>query len=67
MTQKQQVKIHLQKKGKITSVTAFRNYGITRLSSIILRLRREGMSIESVPKTGENRYGNKVNYASYEI
>lgn len=51
MTQKEKIKTHLQKKGKITSWEAI--HRITRLSEYIRALRSEGMEIESIPQKSE--------------
>ena len=59
MTQKQKVLNHL-KQGKITSMEAFEKYKITRLSSVINILRKEGFEIIShKPEKG--------NYSIYEL
>ncbi len=57
---------HLQMYGKITSMEAFRLYGITRLSSIIFKLRtKQGLNIETNNKIAKNRYGNRCAFAEY--
>ena len=58
-SQKTKVLKHLLRYGSITSKRAFESYGITRLSSIIYRL-REHYCIETHMK-----YGKKENYAKY--
>lgn len=55
----------MEQNGSITSMEAFSKYGITRLSSIVYKLRRKGIQIDSVPCTAKNRYGNICNYAKY--
>jgi hypothetical protein len=57
-TQRQMVMYHLQNDSYITSIEAFRDYGITRLSSIIHNLRKEGYET--------NRFGNAVVYSKYQ-
>lgn len=53
-------------KGGITSLGAFGEFGITRLSAIIHTLRhREGMNIVSVSEKITNRYGEKVIFKRY--
>ena len=66
-TQKERVIRHLQDFKTITSREAFNDYGISRLSSIIYRLRKSGYVIETHKTYGLNRYGDKVNYATYEL
>lgn len=50
----------------ITSLQAFEMFGATRLSSIIYRLRREGMNIETETALVKNRYGGTSNIAIYK-
>ena len=65
MTQKERVLRHLQDYGSITSMEAFSEYGITRLSAVIFDLRSQGHSIETINETGEKRYEEKTTYARY--
>lgn len=51
----------------ITSIEAFNLYGITRLSSIIHNLRKEGHIIVSNELTTTNRYGHTVRYSRYTL
>lgn len=64
-TQIQTVLNHLKENGNITSWTAFQDYGITRLSSIIHRLRNVGYTITTEKKTTKNRFGTCSTYAVY--
>jgi hypothetical protein len=65
--QLEEVKIHLMEFGHLTSIEAIREYGITRLSDKIYRLRKEGMNIETLRQEGVNRYGNKYSIAIYKL
>jgi len=56
---------HLQFYGKITSWEAIKEYGITRLSSIIFNLRKRGYKITSVDKVFKNRFGHDTIVAEY--
>lgn len=58
---------HLRERGSITSMEAFKAYGVTRLSAIIFNLRKRGVSIESVPMTMRDRFGTDVRYAKYVL
>lgn len=58
---------HLKQHGSITSLTAFQDYGITRLASCINRLRNAGYDICTVMMEGENRYGDSCRYANYVL
>ena len=60
-----EVKRHLMAEGSLTSMQAFLEYGITRLSAIIYNLRKEGHNIESIPIDKQNRYGRHVRFAKY--
>ena len=56
---------YLQECGSITSFEAFEKFHITRLSSIIHRLRSCGYEIKTVPVGGKNEYGH-YEYALYK-
>lgn len=63
--QKEIVLNHLKEFGSITSWTAIQEYGITRLSDVILRLRREGYDIITKTQSGKDRRGKSSSYAKY--
>ena len=65
LTQYDRVLRHLQTKRSITSLQAFRNYGITRLSAIIFNLRRDGYIINNEYVSRKNRYDDTVVFAKY--
>jgi len=65
--QKEAVLYHLQQFQTITSLEAIKEYGATRLSDIIFRLRKEGYNIESLPFVRKNRFGNSVTLAKYYL
>lgn len=67
MTQKEMVLEHLRTNGSITSMDAIMKYGITRLSDVILKLRREGYDIETVTESGKNRYGKATTFGRYQL
>ena len=56
---------HLKTYGNITSIEAIENYGCTRLSAVIFKLRKRGYNIitETIPFT--DRYGTKSNFGKY--
>jgi hypothetical protein len=56
---------HLKQFQTITSLEAIKEYGATRLSDIIFRLRKEGYNIESLPFIKTNRFGNSVTLSKY--
>ena len=51
----------------ITSMEAFRYYGITRLSSIIHVLRNSGYKIDTIMVRDRSRSGEPCRYAKYVI
>lgn len=66
MSQEEKVLNHLKKHGEITSWTAIMDYGITRLSARIFRLREQGYQIETeivCKKKGEET----VRFARYTM
>lgn len=66
MNKTKAVKLHLEEFGSITSWEAIKEYGATRLSSIIHNLRTKyGMNIETQLVEFVDRYGTKSNYARY--
>lgn len=67
MTQEMAVLNHMETREGITSWEAYERYGITRLSSIIHRIRKRGYKVITKLKSTENRYGNTVNYAVYKL
>ena len=65
--QKSQIKDvleYIQRCGSISSFEAWEKFHITRLSSIIHRLRKLGYNIITVPVSGKNEYGT-YEYALY--
>ena len=66
-SQREAVQIHLINKRSITSLEAINLYGCTRLASVIHRLRRYGMTIETKQVSFINAFGNSSTYAKYEI
>lgn len=68
MTQKDAIRNHLEEFGSITSWDAIECYGVTRLSDVIYRLRRQdGLSISSELKTVKTRFGTHANVSIYRL
>ena len=65
MTQKERVVKYMQDFGVITPYSAFRDLGITKLSTRIGELRRDGILIGQEWHEGKNRYNEKVHYMIY--
>ena len=66
-SQKQMVLDYIREFGSITSLEAFRDLGITRLSAIVFKLREDGHDIDKAIETGKNRFGNRTRYARYSF
>lgn len=64
-TQADRVLAYIQTFGSITSLEAFRDLGVTRLSARIYELRARNINIDSTSVTSKNRYGENCTYAKY--
>jgi len=67
MVQEQRVLNYMQEFGGITSLEAFRDLGITRLSAKIFNLKKQGYVINSEMQQGENRYGEITHFKRYML
>lgn len=67
VSQKKMVLDYITEFGSITSLDAFRDLGITRLSAIVFRLKDEGHDINKAIEIGKNRFGNRTRYARYSF
>ena len=68
MTQKERVKRHLEKYGTITTLEAFKEYGITRLSARIWDLKhKDGLVITEERKGAKNRFNEPTSYNVYKL
>lgn len=66
VTHEDRVEEYIKKRGSITSWEAIKEFGITRLSAVIYKLRNErDLEIETRYETMKNRYGDTVNFARY--
>lgn len=66
MTQRTRVLMYMREYGSITSLEAFRDLGITRLSGVIFDLRKDH-AIGSTTESSRNRYGEKTSYSRYYL
>ncbi len=62
---KPRILAYINKNGSITSMEAFKDLGITRLSARIKELREMGYDIRTVMMESENRYSEPVRYGKY--
>lgn len=67
MTQKQRVLDYIEQFGSISSLEAFRDLGVTRLSAVIFNLRHDGIGIESDTEESINRFGEKARFSRYRL
>lgn len=58
---------YMQEFGSITTLDAFRDLGVARLSARIWDLKHEGYDIEKDFETAKNRWGQNVSYARYTL
>lgn len=56
---------YMRSHGSITTLEAFSNLGVTRLSARISDLREQGHIIASTRESGLNRFGERTNYCRY--
>ena len=67
MNQTEAVLAHLQKHKSITSWETIQEYGATRLSDIIYRLRDRGYDIQNIWEETTNRFGTPTRYVRYVL
>ena len=65
--QQQRVLDYMLQHGSITSMEAFRELGVTRLSAVIFVLKRKGYNIKSVTESFKNRYNEPVSFSRYSV
>lgn len=65
--QAQRVLDYMDEFGSITSLDAFRDLGITRLSAVVFDLRKEGYNVQSETIGAKNRYGEIAHFSKYYI
>ena len=67
MNQCEKIVFYIQMFGSISSMEAFRDLGITRLSARIYELRNEGYQFDEEFETSKNRFGESVSYKRYRF
>lgn len=65
MTQKELIIKYMEDFGSITTIEAFTDLGITKLTTRISELRKDGIIIASKRIDKKNRYGKKVKFNRY--
>ncbi len=67
MNQEQKIINYVERFGSITTLDAFRDLAITRLSARIFNIKKMGYKVTSARETSKNRFGEDVNYSRYFI
>ena len=65
--QAQRVLDYIEEFGSITSLDAFRDLGITRLSAVVFDLRQAGYNVQADTESHKNRYGELAHFSRYYI
>ena len=66
-SQHKKIANYIEKYGSITSFEAFRDLGITKLTTRISEMRRSGLEIIGEWETGGNRFGEPDRYMRYSF
>jgi hypothetical protein len=67
MNQEQKIINYVERFGSITTLDAFKDLAITRLSARIFNIKNMGYKVTSIRETSKNRFGEDVNYSRYFI
>ena len=67
MTQQELVLKYIEDFGSISPMEAFADLGITKLSTRISEMKKDGYEFNTVVEKGVNRYGKKTHYCRYSM
>lgn len=67
MAQKQRVLDYIEEFGSISSLEAFKELGVTRLSDVIFRLKKDGYEFDTDTEYFRNRYDEPTHFARYSL
>lgn len=67
MAQKQRVLDYIEEYGSISSLEAFQDLGITRLSAVIFNLKEDGYEFDTKTEYSKNRFGERTHFARYTL
>ena len=67
MTQAERIIKYIRDFGSISPMEAFRDLGITKLSTRISEMRQDGLEFNKTRESSKNRYGEKVTYMRYSL
>ena len=65
MTQGERILSYIDEFGSITPYEAFADLGITKLSTRISEMRKDGMEFKKKMEKGKNRYGETTHFMRY--
>ena len=65
MTQHERIIAYIKRFGSISSMEAFRDLGITKLSTRISELKAQGIEFEQQYEEGRNRFGEDIRFMRY--
>lgn len=67
MGQKERVLEYIGQFGSISSMEAFKDLGVTRLSAVIFDLKEYGYEFDTKPEKGRNRFGEPTRFTRYSL
>ena len=67
MSQHDLILRYMKEHGSITSMEAFMDLGITKLTTRINEMIHDGLKVSKEIEEGKNRYGEKVRYMRYSL
>ena len=66
-THQERVLQYIVQFGSISSMEAFRDLGVTRLSAVIFCLKKKGHKLKATTEHCKNRFGRDVYFARYTL
>ena len=67
MGQKERVLDYIEQFGSISSMEAFKDLGVTRLSAVIFNLEEDGYEFDTKPEKCKNRFGERTCFTRYSL
>lgn len=66
-TQVDRVIAYMKQFGSVSTLEAFKDLGVTRLSARIFEIKQRGYKVKSEPIKAKNRFGEDVRYFRYSL
>ena len=66
-TQVDRVIDYMKQFGSVSTLEAFKDLGVTRLSARIFEIRKRGYKVKAEPIKAKNRFGENVRYFKYSL